>query len=53
MTKEELRIIVEDRFLDVVEEILEPSPEKVRLMLEERRHGEKFSFSRKVALRIY
>ena len=35
MTKEEIRIIVEDRFLDVVEEILELSFEKIRLILED------------------
>lgn len=33
MTKEEIQRIVEDRFSDTVVEILEPSPEKVRLFL--------------------
>ena len=38
MTKEEIRRIVEDRFSDIVVEILEPSAEKVRFLL----HDESF-----------
>lgn len=33
MTREEIRDIAEDRFSDIILEILEPSPEKVRFLL--------------------
>jgi len=35
MTREEIRNIAEDRFSDIILEILEPSPEKVRFLLQD------------------
>ena len=36
MTLKEIRFIIEDQFLDIVIEILEPSPEKLRLILKDK-----------------
>ena len=35
MTRQEVRTVAEDRFSDVIAEILEPSPEKVRFLLQD------------------
>ncbi|KKQ34618.1 MAG: hypothetical protein US50_C0042G0007, partial [Candidatus Nomurabacteria bacterium GW2011_GWB1_37_5] len=36
MTQQEIRYIIEDRFLDIVDEIFEPTAEKVRLALKDK-----------------
>ena len=35
MTLEEVRSFAQDRFADIIEEIIEPSPEKVRFVLQD------------------
>jgi len=35
MTLKDIRFIIEDRFLDIVTEILEPSPDKLRLIVKD------------------